>query len=119
MHAEEIADLCLAETGAGKVSSEARAVCYVAMLYANQPERVQRRQIKKAFKDSGEYGSFFLIFVLPILISLISNWLVRWLWSSPRTMAQIRTMRSQAYRGLTAWSPVMTAKLTSIDSPEI
>lgn len=118
MHAEEIADLCLEETGAGNVSQEARAVCYAAMLYANQPLKVHRKKIRQTFRDSGEYGSFFLIFVLPVLISLVSNWLVKWLWSSSPTMAQIRTMRSQAYRRLTSWSPALTAKLTSIDSPE-
>lgn len=115
MHAEEIADYCLEQTGAGKISTHARAVCYVAMLYSPTADlRVQKKQIRQAFKDSKEYGSFFLIFVLPILISLVSNWLMKWLWSTPTTMRTIRTMRKQAYAELTGLSPGMTGRLTSI-----
>ena len=58
-----------------------------------------------------------MILILPILISLISNWLVRWLWSTPTTTRQIRTMRLQAYASLTALSPAMTATLTSPSTP--
>jgi hypothetical protein len=119
MHAEEIADLCLAETGAGKVSRHAREVAYVAMVYAPTGDMKRyRRQIRDTFKRSGEYGSVFMILILPILISLISNWLVRWLWSTPTTARQIRTMRLQAYASLTALSPAMTATLTSTSTPE-
>lgn len=118
MRAEEIADLCLAETGAGKVSRHAREVAYVAMVYAPvSADKKFRRQIKDTFHRSGEYGSIFLIFVLPILISLISHWLARWLWSTPTTQTQIRTMRIQAYAILTDSSPAMAGTLTSTNIP--
>lgn len=118
MHAEEIADLCLAETGAGKLSRHAREVAYVAMVYAPTGDiKRYRKQIRDTFKRSGEYGSVFMILILPILISLISNWLVRWLWSTPTTDSQIRMMRIQAYGILTASSPAMTATLTSTNTP--
>ena len=119
MHAEEIADLCLKETGAGKISREARTVCYLAMMYSPTADmRVLQRRIKKSFRDSKKYGSFFLVFVLPLLISLISNWIIKWLWSSPTTTNQIKRMRVQAYASLIASSPGMTDTLTSIDFPE-
>lgn len=120
MHAEEIADLCLRETGAARISKEARKVCYLTMMYSPTSDmRVLQKRIKKSFRDSKQYGSFFLVFVLPLLISLISNWIIKWLWSSPTTTSQIKRMRIQAYASLTASSPAMAATLTSIDSPEI
>lgn len=118
MRAEEIADLCLAETGADRLSKHAREVCYVSMLHANTAGmKPHKAKVRKVFKDSGEYGSVFLIFVLPVLISLVSHWLARWLWSDSRTEVEIRTMKCQAFDALTELSPAMTATLTYTSSP--
>jgi len=119
MHAEEIADICLEETGAGRISKHAREVCYVSMLYASTAGvKTHKAQVKKVFKQSGEYGSFFLLIVLPVLISLVSQWLARWLWSDARTESEMRTMRGQAFDALTELSPGMTATHTFISSPK-
>lgn len=118
MHAQEIAERCLKETGAGRISRHAEEVAYVAMVYAPvRADKKYRKQIKDTFQRSGEYGSIFLLLILPILISLISHWLARWIWSTPTTQTQIRTMRIQAYAILIDSSPAMAATLTSTNTP--
>ena len=118
MRAEEVADICLEETGAGRISKHAREVCYVSMLNASTAGmKTHAAHVRKVFKQSGEYGSFFLLIVLPVLISLVSQWLARWLWSESRTESEVRTMKSQAFDALTELRPSMTATLTSISTP--
>jgi hypothetical protein len=60
-----------------------------------------------------EAGSFFVIFVLPVLISLISNWIAKWIIN--RT--DMKTIRSQAFDALSASVPEWMARPTSISSP--
>jgi hypothetical protein len=70
-----------------------------------------RRRIKETYvKAHPEHGSFFLIFVLPVLISLISNWIAKWIMN--RT--DMRSIRAGAFDALTESSPRMTDILTSI-----
>jgi hypothetical protein len=118
MRAEEVIDQCLYETGARGVSPHAREVALIALLYAPpQNMRDYRRQIRSAFKRSEEYGSVFLLIVLPILVSLISAWINRWLFKTGTT--DLRAMKAQAYDELTDVSPQLTATLTSIHTPTI
>jgi hypothetical protein len=117
MSAEEVVEQCLKETSARKVSRHAREVCLVALLVVPEGAigmREYRWRIKETFlKSQPEYGSFFLLFVLPILISLISTWISRWIFSSPN----MRQIRAEAFDQLLASSPRWTGTLTSISSP--
>lgn len=118
MYADEIVSQCLEETGAGKISKHAREVALVAMIYSPvADQKAYRKRIKDAFRKSGEYGSVFLIFVLPILVSLISAWITRWLWSGNTTMAMVARIRGQAYDALSELRPTMAATLTSTSIP--
>jgi hypothetical protein len=76
--------------------------------------REYRRRIKEVYLSARpEHGTFFVLFVLPVLISLISNWIAKWILN--RT--DLRTIRSQAFDAIIASSPHMTVRLTSISSP--
>lgn len=120
MRSEEIVGQCLRETGADKISDNAGKVALVAMIYAPPADmRKYRRQIKDTFKQSGEYGSIFILIVLPILISLISAWLTRWIWSTERTATQILRMRAQAFDTLKESSPRLVERLTFTNSQTI
>lgn len=117
MRATEVADQCLYESGARGISKHARQVALVALLVAPDGAismREYRRRIKETYlKTSPERGSFFLIFVLPVLISLISNWIAKWLIDRK----DMKAIRSQAFDALIDSSPHLMDTLTSISSP--
>lgn len=105
MQAEEVADQCLRETGARKVSDKAQEVALIALLVAPEGAvfmREYRTRIRETYvRANPDVGSFFLIVILPILISLISNWIARWIWDKK----DLRKIRSGAFDALTELSP--------------
>lgn len=116
MRAEEVADQCLYESGARGVHTKAREVALIGIMLVPDGAismRTYRRRMKETYMHlNPEAGSFFLIFVLPILISLVSNWIAKWILN--RT--DLRTMRSQAFDTLIASSPSVAERLTSIST---
>ncbi len=117
MPASEVADQCLLESGARGLSAHAKDVAMVALMLMPNGAismREYRRRIKEVYLSARpEHGTFFVLFVLPVLISLISNWIAKWILN--RT--DLRTIRSQAFDAIIASSPHMTVRLTSISSP--
>ena len=112
MFADQIVAQCLYETGARGMSKHSPELAYLGLLYAQ--DRAMRRKMRTAFaKSHPEVGSVFLIFVLPLLISVISNWIVKWI--SNRT--DLPRIQGQAYDALIGLSPSMTDTLTSISTP--
>jgi hypothetical protein len=114
---DEIVDRCLRETGADRVSGRARDVALVAILVAPDGAigtREYKRRIKETYlRYSGEYNSFFLLVILPILISIISAWITRWL-AGRNTL---RGLRTQAFDRLSESLPALTGTPTSTSSP--
>lgn len=99
MTARDVAERCLQDTGAGTLSGRAGEVALIAIACANEDRRKWRRQIAANYKTRHpECGSVFLIFVLPLLISLISNWLARWIFKEPSSV--LATMRAEAMNAL-------------------
>lgn len=92
MRAGQVADRCLDETGAGRMSGRAKDVALIAIATAVPDRRKWRRAIRdKYVADHPECGSVFLIIILPILISLISQWLAKWLFKeSPAMLASLQ-----------------------------
>jgi hypothetical protein len=117
MKIDNIVEKCLYESGARGVSGHAREVALLALLLApDGPVRMReyRTQIKETYlKNYPEMGSFFVLFILPILISLVSSWIARWIFNRN----DMRKVRAQAFDALTASSPAWTATLTSISTP--
>jgi hypothetical protein len=60
--------------------------------------REYRRRIKERYCETHECGSVFLIFVLPLLISLVSNWIAKWIL----THKDITRIRQEACAALTS-----------------
>jgi hypothetical protein len=118
MRAEEIVEQCLRETSARRVSKHAREVCLVALMVVPEGAigmREYRWRIKETFlKSNPEYGSFFVLIILPILVSLISTWISRWIFSSP----PMKKIRAEAFDSLLESSPRWTGTLTSTNSPQ-
>jgi len=117
MYAEEIVEQCLNETKARRVSKHAREVCLVALMVVPEGAigmREYRWRIKETFlKSNPEYGSFFLLIILPILVSLISTWISRWIFLSP----PMKKIRAEAFDSLLESSPRWMGTLTSTSSP--
>jgi hypothetical protein len=118
MLASEVADICLVESGARGISKHAKELALVGLLVVPDGAvsmREFRRRMKETYlRTHPECGSFFIIFVMPILISLISNWIAKWIIN--RT--DMKTIRSQAFDALIDSSQRWTDTLTSINSPQ-
>lgn len=117
MYAQEIADTCVRESGAmGYRQSNELALLGLALVPDGAiDKRALRREMRAKYLEtrSEERGSIFLIFILPLLISIISNWIVKWIMNR-----QDRSeIRSEAAMRLYELSPRWTATLTSISSP--
>lgn len=114
MRAEEIAEQCLYESGARGISRHARDVALVGLLVVPDGAismRQYRRRIRETYLQANpECGSLFMLVVLPVLISLVSNWISRWIMS--RTDA--REIRSQAFDELIVSLPRLGERRTYI-----
>lgn len=114
LQASEVADLCLFESGARGISKHSREVALVGLLVVPDGAismRTYRRRMKETYlRMHPECGSFFVMFVLPVLISLVSNWIAKWITNRK----DMRTIRSQAFDALTESSPSVMERLTSI-----
>jgi len=98
LHAKDIADRCTRETGARRISRYANEVALIALWLTDVPpqDNIQRR-IRDTFKERHpERGSIFIMIVLPILVSVISQWIVEWLKNRDVTAIrnQAKTMLS-------------------------
>ena len=113
LQATEVADLCLYESGARGISRHAREVALVGLLLVPDGAismRSYRQRIKETYvRMHPECGSFFLLFVLPVLISLVSNWIAKWILDRK----DMKAIRAQAFDALTASSPSSMERLTS------
>jgi hypothetical protein len=114
---DEIVSRCLRETGAGRISDRARNVALVAILVTPDGAigtREYKRRIKETYlRYSGEYNSFFLLVILPILISVISAWITKWLVGQ----TTLRGLRTQAFDRLSELLPALMDTRTSTSSP--
>ena len=91
---------CLQESGAWRVSGRARQVALVAIsVLPDGAVSMQeyRRRVRQKYRENHECGSFFLVFVLPILISLVSNWIAKW----SLTHKDTTRLRTEAIEALT------------------
>lgn len=117
MHAEAVADQCLYESGARGIHSKAREVTLIGLMLVPDGAismRTYRKRIRETYLNlNPEAGSFFVIFVLPILISLISNWIAKWILNRTDLM----TIRSQAFDSLIASSQSVAMRLISTSTP--
>ena len=118
--AKEVADLCLVQTGTRGISDHAREVALVGLLVVPDGAvsmREFRRRIKETYvKAHPEHGSFFLIFVLPVLISLISNWIAKWIIN--RNTTAIRSdATDELTESLRRWTGTTTCTSSSPKDP--
>ena len=107
MHtAEEVIDACLLDTSAGRLSRNARQVARVAL--AILPDgaisaKEYRNRIREEYLRQNQCGSFFLVFVLPIIISLVSQWIAAWILKHRGT--PIQTIRQEAIASIKESKP--------------
>jgi hypothetical protein len=101
-NADEVVAACLKETGAGRYSKHAVQVANLAIMLLPDGAislRSYRQRIRQEYLRGREVGSFFSLLVLPILISLISQWIAAWILRHRGT--PIRTIRAQAFDSYT------------------
>lgn len=96
------------------MSKHSEEIALLGLLYCGLAGRPRRQAMRQAFvKGHPEVGSVFIALILPILISVISAWITRWILN--RT--DLKKIQAQAYDALTELSPTTTAILTSISIP--
>jgi hypothetical protein len=101
-NADEVVAACLKETGAERYSKHAVQVANLALVLVPDGSislRTYRKRIRQEYLRGKEFGSFFTLLVLPILISLISQWIAAWILRHSGT--PIRTIRAQAFDAYT------------------
>lgn len=117
MSAEEIVQACLYETGTRDISKHSQEIALISLVHlplADLGRRQYRQRIKSTFlRGHPEASSVFIMLVLPILVSVISAWITRWILNRK----DMRTIQGQAFDALSELSPSTTATLTSISIP--
>lgn len=99
MNAGQIADLCVRETKTHKMSDTAKDVALIAIACATPDMPTWRKQIKANYKKRNpKAGSIFLVFILPLIISLVSNWLAKWIFKGNPTSLDV--LRAEALNAL-------------------
>ena len=118
MLAKEVVHSCLYQTGTRGVSKYAEEIALIGLVhirYAEVSRKKYRQRIRETFVAAHpEVGSVFLVFVLPLLISLISSWITKWILNRK----DLTKIQGQAFDALTELSPSTTATLTSISTPQ-
>lgn len=117
MRAAEAVNACLRETGARDMSKYSKEIALIGLMHASlaNNKKAFRRRIRQTFIDRNpNCGSFFLVFILPLLISIISNWIVRWIFNRK----DLPAIATQAFDALTAQSQSTTGTPTSISTPQ-
>lgn len=102
-NADEVVAACLEETGAGRYSKHAVQVAYLALVLVPDGAislRTYRKRIREEYTRKHKYGSFFGLFILPIIISLVSQWIAAWILR--HRGAGIRAIRAQAFDAYTS-----------------
>jgi hypothetical protein len=115
MHAEKVAEQCIRETGARGVNRHAREIALSAIVLHPDGKldmRKFRKEIRDAYKQTYGEGSIVVFLTLSILVSLISNWIARWILDVWDRSA----VKTQAFDALLASSPRWGNTLTSIRS---
>jgi hypothetical protein len=97
MRIKRVAEACLQESGAGTISDKAGELTLIAIACASEDMKEWRDNIKRQYrKRHPKCGSIFLIFILPLLVSLISNWLARWIFKD----SDLQTLKAEALNEL-------------------
>jgi hypothetical protein len=113
MPTDQIVFDCLRDTGARGMSQHSEEIALLGLVFAPLAGRKRRQAMRQAFvQGHPEVGSVFLVLVLPILISVISAWITKWILNRK----DLRHVQSEAYDALTELSPATTATLTSIST---
>jgi len=99
--ASGIADLCVQQTRADEMSRHAKRVALAGI--AVYPEgdvhlKEYRKAIANKVKEDKRCGFIFTMIVLPIIISVISQWLVQWFTNRRKT--DWNQMKAQAQESL-------------------
>jgi hypothetical protein len=110
MQAEEIVYDCLRDTGARGMSQHSKEIALLGLIYAPLAGKQRRQAMRKSFLlGHPEVGSVFIALLLPILISVISAWITKWILNRQ----DLKQIQSVAFDALTELSPSTTAILTS------
>ena len=99
--ASGIADMCVQQTRADEMSRHAKRIALAAIaVYPEGEVRLKeyKRAIAKKVKEDKRCGFIFTMIVLPIIISVISQWLVKWFMNRRKT--DWNQMKAQAEMSL-------------------
>jgi hypothetical protein len=99
---KEVISECLAQTGAERLSNRAASVACVALALAGPGQkntREYRSSVRKEYIRTHECGSIFILFVLPVIIAVISEWIAKWLVGKKASEVVAVTAEASAFTG--------------------
>lgn len=101
--ASEVARWCLESTGTRKYGAKAERVALIAIMLLPDWDidlHAYRKQVRQeCWRRKGEFGSLFLIFVLPIIVNVIAAWIAKWFLNRTNGLP-LKKIRGQAFDSL-------------------
>lgn len=89
LNATEVAELCVRETKADQLSPNAKSMAMIGLASCSADGKPSRKAMRAAYIEEHRPGFVFTVIVLPLLISLVSQWIIRWWFSKPEKAARI------------------------------
>jgi hypothetical protein len=111
--AEQVAKQCVEETKTASMSKHAMTAALAGLAACDGDERPLKRAIRAAYVEEHRPGFVFTMIVLPLLISLVSQWIIRWWFDNKETRAYIGM---EAERSLSASSRFAISKAKAMST---
>lgn len=97
--AEQVARRCMRETRVDEMSPLAKDIALIAI--AEYPDgevdpSAYRKAIKERLVKERKCGFFFTVFVLPLMISLISGWVLQWFTNRKTDLESLRASANES-----------------------
>lgn len=95
--ATDIARRCASATGARRFSKHGEEIALITMMLLKDPpqDNIQQMVKREFLRRNPTVGNPFVIFVLPLLVSLISHWIIKWI-SRRQDLSKLRVAAYEA-----------------------
>lgn len=101
--AKEVAQWCLESTGTKKYGAKAEKVALISIMllpdYDIDLHAYKRLVRKECWRRKDQFGSFFLVFILPIIVNVIAMWIAKWFLNRTNDSPMMK-IRGQAFDAL-------------------
>ena len=91
LRATQVAERCVRETKTDQMSPHAKSMALIGLASCDADGKPSRKAMRAAYIEEHRPGFVFTMIVLPLLISLVSQWIIRWWFGNREQAASICT----------------------------